>query len=97
MDAEPVLAYGCQRCLTGHLQPRLVTLTEWAAGEFITVPNFPAWVCDVCGQREYDAVALEHLQAVLGPQAALRRQSRPAPAEPGRRPAAPGTARRHRV
>ncbi len=73
MDGDLELDFICERCQTGHLQLRRVTLADWMGDAFVTVPNFPAWVCDVCGHREYDAEALEHLQAVLGPQAALRR------------------------
>ncbi len=94
MDSPPEPEYICERCLTGHLRPRRVTLAEWAGGEFVTVPDFPAWVCDLCGAREYDDEALEHLQAVLGPERALRRsraarragRGRP---RPGPRPAGP--------
>ncbi|MBP7693073.1 MAG: YgiT-type zinc finger protein [Anaerolineales bacterium] len=77
----------CELCQTGHLQPRLAALAAWVAGEFITVPQFPVWLCDVCGARQYDAEALEQLKMVLGPQAALRRGQRPAAVGRGRSPA----------
>lgn len=34
-------------------------------GQPICVPDFPAWACDICGQREYDPFALAELQAML--------------------------------
>lgn len=33
---------------------------------FLTIPDFPAWICDVCGAREYDHLALHDLRATLG-------------------------------
>jgi hypothetical protein len=37
--------------------------------ELITVPDFPAWSCDVCGRREYDTNALNQLSLLLAPNA----------------------------
>lgn len=31
----------------------------------ICVPDFPAWVCDMCGQRVYDPFALAELQVLF--------------------------------
>jgi YgiT-type zinc finger domain-containing protein len=44
-----------------------VTYFTWLADELITVPDFPAWICDVCGKREYDAEALNRLALLLSP------------------------------
>jgi hypothetical protein len=33
------------------------------------VPNFPAWVCDVCGRREYDEKSISWLTMLLSPEA----------------------------
>jgi YgiT-type zinc finger domain-containing protein len=67
-------AYVCPECQTGSLQPRRVVFAHWYGGQFITIPNFPGWVCDVCGAREYDPAALEQLQMLLGTELDLRRQ-----------------------
>ena len=37
----------CHECHAGLLRPRHVTYFTWLGGELITVPHFPAWVCDV--------------------------------------------------
>jgi len=37
--------------------------------ELISVPDFPAWVCDICGRREYDTQALNQLSLLLNPTA----------------------------
>ncbi len=67
-----------------------ITFFTWLADELITVPNFPAWICDVCGRREYDAQALSRLQLILNPTAGrpsiARRAPRISPASKGSRP-----------
>ena len=59
----------------GTLRLRPVTFAHWFEGQFITIPRFPAWVCDICGKREYDEAALEQLELILGPEADLRREA----------------------
>jgi hypothetical protein len=34
-------------------------------GHIVSIPNFPAWVCDLCGRREYDPQALSQLQLIM--------------------------------
>lgn len=46
-----------------------VTYFTWLGDELITVSNFPAWVCDVCGRREYDTHAMNQLNLLLNPNA----------------------------
>lgn len=59
--------YPCQECQAGVLRPRYITYFTWLKDELITVPNFPAWVCDVCGKREYDQRAISWLSTLLNP------------------------------
>jgi YgiT-type zinc finger domain-containing protein len=59
----------CNECAGGVMIPRLITYFTWLGGELITVPDFPAWVCDVCGRREYDAKSISWLQMLLAPNA----------------------------
>jgi YgiT-type zinc finger domain-containing protein len=44
---------------------KYLTYFTWLNEELITVPNFPAWVCDVCGKREYDNHAVVRLNTML--------------------------------
>ena len=74
-DPEPRSAYICPHCLTGTMQLRRVAFAHWYGGQFITIPNFPGWVCDVCGEREYDAVALDQVETILGTELDLRREA----------------------
>ena len=66
----------CPECQTGVLRLRSLTYFTWLNSELITVPNFPAWVCDVCGRREYDPRAIKWLNTLLNPDAG-RSQNRP--------------------
>jgi YgiT-type zinc finger domain-containing protein len=67
------VSYVCPHCGTGTLHLRRVVFANWYGGQFVTMPNFPGWVCDVCGEREYDAVALEQINTLLGTELDLRR------------------------
>jgi YgiT-type zinc finger domain-containing protein len=66
---RPEPSYTCSECQAGQLRRRFVTYFTWLGEELITVPDFPAWVCDVCGRREYDPAALNHLSLLLSPNA----------------------------
>ena len=68
-DTGPGQSYVCPQCQGGSLRLQRVLYAQWHSGQFITMPNFPAWVCDICGQREYDAAAVEQLSLLLGPAA----------------------------
>lgn len=93
-ESPPVFA--CPHCQAGNLHQQVVVFAHHFEDHFITIPNFPGWVCDLCGAREYDAAALEQLELILGPEADLRRaanrrtrfgpaQSRPSVRPTGRR------------
>lgn len=67
------------------MRQRFITYFTWLGQELITVPNFPAWVCDLCGHREYDAGAIAMLNALLNPEAgkpARRVKRAPQPDQP---------------
>lgn len=79
----------CSECAAGVMTPRLLTYFTWLSGELITVPDFPAWVCDVCGRREYDEKSILWLKMLLDPNAGepTRRRkfsprSKPLPSSP---------------
>ena len=48
---------------------RSIAYFTWLGEELITVPNFPAWVCDVCGNRIYDERSVTLLVMLLNPEA----------------------------
>ncbi len=63
---------------------RHITYFTWLGEELITVPEFPAWICDVCGRREYDERSVAWLNMLLNPEAGksarrLKPTRRPAP------------------
>jgi len=59
----------CIECQTGVLRQKHLTYFTWFNEELVTVPNFPAWVCDVCGRREYDSKAIVWLNTLLNHEA----------------------------
>lgn len=88
--AEPVqdqsseeLSRICPECHTGVFHLEYLTYFTWLNDELITVPNFPSWVCDVCGKREYDIRAVSWLNMLLSPTTGRKPRMR--------RPNLPGT------
>jgi YgiT-type zinc finger domain-containing protein len=71
----------CPECQAGVLQITHVTYFTSVFGEMITVPDFPAWVCDICRHQEYDERALSWLYVLLDPNTArpVRQANRPHP------------------
>lgn len=64
---DPVLP--CHECQAGHMHREYIAYFTWLGDEFISVPDFPAWVCDICGRSEYDENALTRLTLLLSPNA----------------------------
>jgi YgiT-type zinc finger domain-containing protein len=58
----------CRECGTGVLKLQQLTYFTWLNNELITVPDFPAYVCDICGRREYDSRAITWLNTLLNPE-----------------------------
>jgi len=89
-DKRPLLAPDsnpCNECSAGVMHLRHITYFTWLGEELITVPNFPAWVCDMCGKREYDERAISWLTMLLSPNAGdptrrVKRHRRPDPRKP---------------
>jgi YgiT-type zinc finger domain-containing protein len=71
----------CPECQTGVTRLEYLTYFTWLNEELITVPNFPAWVCDVCGRREYDGRAIIWLHTLLNHEVGRRPVSRRKPGE----------------
>ena len=73
--------FQCTECQAGVMHLRRITYFTWLDKELVTVPNFPAWVCDICGRREYDARAISWLVTILNPEtgkaSGLKRRVRP--------------------
>jgi YgiT-type zinc finger domain-containing protein len=76
-------AYICGECKAGVLHLEYITYFTWLDEELITVPSFPAWICDMCGRREYDPRAISWLNILLNPstgrRTTLRGRRRPRP------------------
>jgi len=79
-DKKPEI-YQCTECQAGMMHLQHITYFTWLDEELVTVPNFPAWVCDLCGRREYDSRAISWLVTILNPEtgkaAVAKRRPRP--------------------
>jgi YgiT-type zinc finger domain-containing protein len=62
----------CRECKAGIMHLEYITYFTWLDEDLVTVPNFPAWVCDMCGRREYDSRAISWLNTLLSPDAGRR-------------------------
>ena len=84
-NTEASSSFPCVECSAGVRQLRLITYFTWLGDELIMVPNFPAWICDMCGKREYDDRAISWLTMLLSPNAGKptrRVKRRPRPGSP---------------
>lgn len=63
----------CPECPAGVMRLDYITYFTWLDEELVTVPNFPAWVCDICGRREFDSRAITWLNTLLNPAAGRSR------------------------
>ena len=84
-------SFPCSECQAGMMHLQHITYFTWLDEELVTVPNFPAWVCDMCGRREYDARAISWLVTILNPETgkastAKRRPHPPLKKRAGTRP-----------
>lgn len=78
-------SFHCPQCSSGSLTLQYLTYYTRLGNEWITVPNFPAWVCDMCHHREDDARARDWLRILLSaetgthtkPKRPQRRRSHP--------------------
>ena len=68
MTEENNESFQCSECQAGMMHLQHITYFTWLDEELVTVPNFPAWVCDMCGRREYDAHAISWLVTILNPE-----------------------------
>jgi YgiT-type zinc finger domain-containing protein len=66
----------CPECPAGVMRMNYITYFTWLNEELVTVPNFPAWICDVCGRREFDPRAVTWLNTLLNPAAGRSKAGR---------------------
>lgn len=59
----------CPECQVGIFRREGGTYYTWIENEMVIVPDFPCWVCDVCGHRDWDQGAVFNLGMILSPAA----------------------------
>lgn len=83
-EPEP---FACTECSSGLMHLRFITYFTWLNEELLSVPNFPSWICDMCGRREYDSKAVSWLTMLLDPNAGKPTQRKRIAPRPNPRPA----------
>jgi YgiT-type zinc finger domain-containing protein len=61
----PEIPEVCPHCYFGRIQPGKRSFSARTNGKPVMVPDFPAWICDVCGFTIYDPASLMNLQRLL--------------------------------
>jgi YgiT-type zinc finger domain-containing protein len=56
----------CTNCHIGTLQRKTGAYAAWHSDQFIVIPAAPLWICDVCGERTYDATLIDQLLPLIG-------------------------------
>jgi YgiT-type zinc finger domain-containing protein len=79
----------CPACHLGHMHLRKVTYIRQFGETLISVPNTPAWECDVCHQREFDPESVQRIEVLVGQVGAPpnRHTATPEPVEAAQKPA----------
>ncbi len=66
--------YVCPECQTGHLKPGHITYAAWLdEDDVMLIPQFSAWICDVCGHIDYDENSARLLEALFNGGPSVRR------------------------
>ena len=90
---QPASPVPCDECQAGLKHLHFITYFTWLGDELVMVPHFPAWICDVCGRREYDEKSISWLSMLLNPDAGKSPKARPAAPRGNRPPASPPSPR----
>jgi len=84
---QPAFPVPCDECQAGVKHLHFITYFTWLGDELVMVPNFPAYICDVCGRREYDEKSISWLTMLLNPDAGKAPKSKTVAARRSRPPA----------
>jgi YgiT-type zinc finger domain-containing protein len=56
----------CPVCHLGHMNLKLAVYTRMFVGTLVHVPNMPVWECDVCRNREFEAMSIQRIEMLVG-------------------------------
>ncbi len=74
--------------MVGRIKRKLIPYSLVVDGQLLSVPRFPAWVCDVCHAYMFDPAALSRLEASLSARQETKKAPRTHRASPPASPAA---------
>lgn len=55
----------CHECRIGNYQPIRQTYHTWLDEQFVTVPDAPAFLCDVCGHTFFDPHFMRRMDVLI--------------------------------
>ncbi|MCS6872284.1 MAG: hypothetical protein RML95_11955 [Anaerolineae bacterium] len=67
----------CPYCRIGRLDLRRANVIHFYNGLLVCAPNTPAWECDICRYREFDANVLRRISLLVQRDLPLLDQHRP--------------------
>ena len=56
----------CPACHLGRMHHRMTVYSRQFGETIVSVPNTPAWECDVCHEREFDPIAVQRIELLVG-------------------------------
>lgn len=59
-------SFPCPYCQVGYCQPGKGTYLRIVGNMLVSVPDMPAWTCDVCNYQEFDRESVLRLEMLLG-------------------------------
>ena len=58
---------------------RLTAYVRQYGATLISVPNTPAWICDVCHERQFDSASIQRIESLVGQAGPPPNRYRPTP------------------
>jgi YgiT-type zinc finger domain-containing protein len=56
----------CPQCYIGRCRPSQATYTFVHEESLVSVPDIPAYICDICGYQMFDDDALDSIWKMMG-------------------------------
>jgi YgiT-type zinc finger domain-containing protein len=66
LPLNPLTDLVCPACHLGRMHLRMTVYSRQFGETIISVPNTPAWECDVCHEREFDPQAVQRIEMLVG-------------------------------
>jgi YgiT-type zinc finger domain-containing protein len=72
----------CPVCRLGRLESRSRVYLRRFGNTLVSVPNTPAWECDVCHYRQFDPTSIQRIEVLVGQAGPPPNRYKSTPVEP---------------